>query len=162
VSSELAQAVAQDTLSGRLAGADPQASAGADLRGGGQTAQRLAKLIRRGEQQRLEGVDRGGTGGGGMATGDQQDAQGLAVPVGARLGMGLGSKDLPGGPAGVDRIRLAARPSAGPLGSACLHHQLPGLLQRPEQPGPVGAAAFHRPDQPWTRATLQRPGQQGL
>jgi hypothetical protein len=38
---------------------------------------------------------------------------------------------------------------------------VPGLLQRREQPGAVGTAAFHRPDQPRTRAALERPGQQG-
>jgi hypothetical protein len=131
----------------------------ADQPGGRQAVQPLAQFGGRGHQQRLDGVDRLGTGLDRGLAGDPQRPGHLHRAV---LGLGdagrLARLHRPSGGVGVNGVALAAPPAGCPVGPVDLQNPLARGGQEPDEPGAVAARALHPPGLDLTQPT--GPGQQ--
>lgn len=146
-----------DPLGGGVKGADchavldglsrpiPQASAPCDLGGAGEFAQLGAEVVRRGDDQSLELVDRGGGGENRTLAGGQQDSQGFTLAAGSGLDDVFGGQGLTGRADSIEHVGLAPAPDSGALGAADLDNTFTSVFEEGSKSGAVAADAFQCP-----------------
>lgn len=104
-----------------------------------------AELVRRGHDQRLELVDRGGGGADGSMAGGEQDAQGLALATEPRLDQMLGGQGFLCRPDRIAHVGLAPATGSGALGSTDFQDLFTCLIEEGGQTLAVAANAFQAP-----------------
>jgi hypothetical protein len=119
----------------------------------------VAQLLARGDDQRLEMVDRLGAGAHGAAPRDQQHPHGLALAAAARPGEMLATERFVCGTDRVQLVGLGAVAPRRPRRAVDLDDPLALLEQEHRQAGAEAAAGLDRPHAPTAGVAAHEPQQ---